>query len=542
MADGPSIPTPAELIAVSGPGAGALPSLSNNTASLVGFYLIGVSFLLLLTFTLFSLVSPAQNTYVDVFGFLVVPSVLIIGLFVVPAGMIWKYGSIKRQNRNQKVTLRFRFDSGNPHQRRRLVTFMLVSLFVTLPVVAVTSYQGYHYTDSVEFCSKVCHAVMEPQGTAFEHSAHARVACAECHIGAGAGWFVKSKLSGTRQVFKVFLDTYPRPIPPAITELRPARETCEQCHWPAKFFGSQLREIARFSPDENNTRRMLKMLVKTGGSDPRTGRAEGIHMHMALQGRIEYVATDEALQNVPWVRYTDDHGKEWIYRSDGLTAADPRPDGIVRRIDCMDCHNRAAHPFLSPQNATDDYLDVGRLDASLPFIKREAVAVLADEYPDVPTAEKNIRERIPAFYRQHYPDLWTARRADVENAAEIICEIYRFNFFPEMRVDWRTYPDNIGHRESSGCFRCHDGRHINQEGVPISSACETCHTFLNPAGPDGSMLAEGPFYHSMNLVQHGNLRCDQCHTGGVLKLCRDCHSSGDWLDTMGQGTFVPTGP
>ena len=517
-------------------------SLLNNWVSIVGFFFVGVAILLLLTFGLFTFVSPSANPYVDIIAFLILPGILVLGLIVVPVGIVLKHWRLRRHAATHVGILRLpQLDLNNRRTRGVLLLFLVVSVFVVLPVMAVSSYNGYHYTESTAFCGRLCHTVMEPQDTAYATSPHARVRCAECHIGEGASWFVKSKLSGTRQVLAVWRNSYPRPIPPAITELRPARETCERCHWPAKFYGSQLKQIAHFSPDEQNTRRVVKALLKTGGADESIGRVEGIHMHMVLTARVEYVALDPGLQEIPWVKYVTSTGEETIYRSDGKSAGDPRPEGIVRQVDCMDCHNRGAHHFRSPQQAVDLFLDVDRIDATLPFVKREAVAALTQPYPDVAAAEDGIERAITGFYRDSYPDIWKAQQVAVQQAAQAVRTIYRRNFFPDMKVTWQTYPENIGHLKSPGCLRCHDGEHVSNRGERISSSCDVCHTFLNPVEGQSNAMVEGQFQHSMNLVLHGNLRCNQCHTGGKLPLCRDCHTSGEWLDERGKEAFRPEG-
>jgi hypothetical protein len=517
-------------------------SLLNNWISIVGFFFVGVAILLLLTFGLFTLVSPSANPYVDIIAFLILPGILVLGLIIVPLGIVLKHWRLRRLAATHVGILRLpQLDLNNRRTRGAVLLFLLISIFVVLPALAVSSYNGYHYTESTAFCGRLCHTVMEPQATAYATSPHARVRCAECHIGEGASWFVKSKLSGTRQVLAVWRNSYPRPIPPAITELRPARETCEQCHWPAKFYGRQLKQIAHYSPDEQNTRRVVKALLKTGGADESIGRVEGIHMHMVLTARVEYVALDPGLQEIPWVKYVTSTGEETIYRSDGKSASDPRPEGVVRQVDCMDCHNRGAHHFRSPQQAVDLFLDVDRIDAALPFVKREAIAALTQPYPDVAAAEDGIERTITGFYGDNYPDIWKTRQASVKQAAEAIRTIYRRNFFPEMKVNWKTYPENVGHLESPGCLRCHDGEHINQRGERISSKCDVCHTFLNPVEGQSNALVEGEFQHSMDLVQHENLRCNQCHTGAKLPLCRDCHASGEWLDERGKEAFRPEG-
>lgn len=503
--------------------------LWNNFVTMGGLYVVVMAILTLLTFGLFTIVSPNANPYVDIVGYLVVPVLLLSGIALIPIGILFKSWRLRWRDPAQRLEFRFPHVDLNDPDQRRAAKVVVGGTFALLPIVGVSSYHGYHYTDSAEFCSKACHAVMEPQATTYENSPHARVACAECHIGEGASWFVKSKLSGTRQVLAVLRDTFSRPIPPAIHHLRPARETCEHCHWPKKFFGAQLREISHFAADETNTRRDIDMLLNTGGGDETTGRAQGIHLHMALAGRIEYLATDEQLQEIPWVRYTDEAGHAWIYRSDGRPSSDPIPEGQVRQLDCMDCHNRPAHNFRSPQEAVDISLDVGRIDTTLPFIKREAVAALVEPYPDVETAEREIGAHLLDFYQTNYPELWEARKASVNLAVDRVREIYRRNFFPAMKVTWTTYPDNIGHKESPGCFRCHEGRHVDQRGKRISHECNACHTFLNPVAPNGKtgVIHEGEFIHPYKLEgAHAQLRCSKCHTGGVSPApsCTGCHA------------------
>lgn len=512
--------------------------LLNNWISLTGLYLVGLAVVLLITFWGFTLLVGPSNPYLDIVGFLVLPGFVVMGLAVVPLGMILAYYR-RRRRRPGQVQLPH-VNLNEPRTRNVVLVFVGASIFIVLPILGISSYEGYHYTESSEFCGQVCHQVMEPQATTYATSPHARVSCAECHIGSGASWFVKSKLSGTRQILAVMQESYPRPIPPAITELRPARDTCEQCHWPAKFFGSQYREVVHYIPDEESTRRRVRMLLKTGGADASLARVEGIHAHMVLNARIEYIATDEKLQNIPWVRYEEKDGRIRIFRSDGLPSDATPPDGIRRQMDCMDCHNRGAHHFKPPQAALDLYLEAGRIDPSLPYIKREAVARLVADYPDVATAEQEIRTGLQDFYAAQYPDVKETKSAAIEAAIAAVQEIYRSNFFPYMRVDWRTYPENIGHLNSPGCLRCHDGRHVDQNGHAVSSDCDICHTFLQPAAPNSEHLIEGPFEHTLSLALHKNLRCDQCHSGGTLLLCRDCHGSGQWLEEAGQERFRRT--
>ncbi len=534
--DAPSLPTPKGL-ADPAHASGMIPPppilsvpLWNNFFTICGLLLVAFSLLLLATFALFEIVSPARNPYVDIIGYLVLPISLIAGIIIVPCGILLKSWRLRRRNPNQRLAFRYpHFDLSDPHQRRVAKAVFLGSI-VALPIVGVSSYHGYHYTDSSEFCGLACHSVMEPQSTTYARSPHARVACAECHIGEGAGWFVKSKLSGTRQVLATWRESYSRPIAPAIKHLRPAQDTCEHCHWPQKFYGAQLKEVPRFARDETNEDRGVTMLLNIGGGHSSAGPVEGIHWHMALASTIEYIATDDQLQVIPWIRMTDGLGEKTIYRSDGKPSSDPPPTGHPRSLDCMDCHNRPAHEFRAPQEAVDLMLSAGRIDQSLPFIKREAVKTLVQKYPDHETAERRIGSSLIGFYETTFPELWTSSRGavNIKQAVDVVREIYRTNFFPEMRVDWQTYPDNIGHLYSPGCFRCHDGKHINSQGKALDQDCNSCHSFLSRKGKGNGQrqLVEGPFEHPFELGGlHQGVRCDQCHSGGVLEnTCKTCHS------------------
>lgn len=514
-------PTPAS--------APARPVLWTNLITLFGLLLVGVGLVLLFTFWLFRLLSRAgdDNQYLNIIGYLVLPGILVSGLIVCPLGMLVRKWRIKYFGPIKHISA------------RAAVTFLGVTFFLILPVLGVSGYTGYHYTESTDFCGS-CHAVMEPQYARYQQSPHARVTCAGCHIGPGASPFVKSKLSGVRQVFKTALQTYPRPIPPAITSLRPARDTCEQCHWPAQFFGSQLQTITRFAHDEQNTRRDYEIRLKVGGDNKHLGRAEGIHMHML--DRVEYVATDPALQHIPWVRYTYEDGRTVVYRSDGEPSGDPPPSGDVRKLDCIDCHNLSGHEFPSPQRAVDHALNIHQIDETLPYIKHMAVNVLDHEYPSVDAANAGIAQTLEEFYKTKYPEIWSTRRDAVNQAIEGVRHIYRDTIFPYMKVDWRTYPNNIGHMESLGCFRCHDGLHIAENGRAISSDCMSCHTFLMRQSPDGP-ITEGSFSHPMKIHDswqglgvHHRMLCSDCHDGGTKAVgepipetaCGDCHSSGRW--------------
>ena len=509
--------------------------LWTNFITLAGLLCVGIGMVLFLTFWLFQLLSSSSrdNQYLNVVGFMILPGILTMGLVLCPIGILLR----KRRLRHGPVWF---------VSTRHALIFLAVSFFLILPVLGVGGYQGYQYTESAEFCGTVCHN-MNPQWTRYEQSPHERVTCAGCHVGPGAPSFVKAKLAGLRQVYFTLTNNVPRPVPPAITELRPARETCEQCHWPFQFFGSVLKKIIHYAPDEKNTRHDYDILIRVGGVNNALGKSEGIHMHML--DRVDYVADDPRLDHISWVRYTYPDGQTVVFRSDGKTSHDPAPQGNMRRLDCIDCHNYAGHDFNSPNKAVNHALSVGWLDVNFPYIKREAVRALSDNYTSKPQALAGIAQTLENFYQTSYPDIWKSNRDQLAKNVAAVQDIYKANFFPEYKVDWRTYPSHVGHMESAGCFRCHDGLHVADDGRAIVSTCATCHTFLYRQEKPG-MIREQAFDHMAKINDYWNatengtggphqkLLCSDCHDGAMGTIgyqdpslgnaCGDCHKEGRW--------------
>ncbi len=503
--------------------------LWRNTLTYIGSALALLSGLSIFTFLFIELITPNPNPYLGLFTFLILPVILIIGSSIALLGLILtRLRTVVRAGKGALVEYYPHIDLRKEGHRKALIGIGAAVALAT-PFVAFMSYQGYHYTDSNEFCGQVCHTVMESQYLAHKQSPHSRVECATCHIGRGASWYVKSKISGIRQVIAVARNSYPRPIPSAIKELRPARETCERCHWPQKFYGDQLVTINHFSADDKNTLRPIRMLVKTGGNDPTTGPPGGVHWHMALGHTIEFIATDEDLQEIPWVRATDQMtNAQRIFRSDGLRSSDPPPDGEIRLMDCMSCHNRATHIFREPWRAADQALMADPELVTFPYAKRELVNAVSKQYPTKEEGSHAVATAIEDFYLINYPDLVKTKRPALERLIAAGRRMYSLISFPEMNITWKTYPNNIGHKNFPGCFRCHAGDHVEDNGRPISHACGTCHTFLTPEGGDSesALIRAGDFIHPIDLKgKHADLRCDKCHDGGPAPkpTCEGCH-------------------
>jgi nitrate/TMAO reductase-like tetraheme cytochrome c subunit len=442
------------------------------------------------------------NPYIGILTYLVAPGFLVIGLFIGALGAYLRHRQIVKTSGPLPP---LRIDLTRPRDRR-LFGFFLAGSVVFLLISAVGSYKTYHFTESVQFCGQACHGVMKPELITYLHSPHARVACAECHIGKGAAWYVRSKLSGTYQVYATMAKKYPRPIPTPVKNLRPAQETCEECHWPKKFVGSLERSYAYFLGDETNTPFTVRMLLNVGGGDPTHGPESGIHWHMNVKNKIEYLATDEARQKIPWVRMTDQQGVVTEFRLPRFTNAVEQAS--VRRMDCMDCHNRPAHRYQSPNSAVNLSMELRKIDRSLPYIKTNALFALTRSY----TNDTQALQSIATLLAERYPG-----DARIRPTIDAVQEIYTNNFFPEMKASWKVYPDNIGHKDWPGCFRCHDGLHKTPDGKRSIKAndCNACHTIL--AQGQGAELEQftpkgQKFKHPGDEVDGA---CNDCHTGGL---------------------------
>jgi hypothetical protein len=481
---------------------------------MIGFVLSACALFAVLFLIAMDLMGGFENPYVGILTYIIAPSFLTGGLLLVAGGALWE-----RRRRHHmapgEVPRYLRIDFNNPHHRNVFLTVAIVTAIFLL-LTAFGSYQTFHFSESVQFCGKTCHDVMKPEYTAYQNSPHARVACAQCHIGEGAEWFVKAKLSGSYQVYSVLANKYPRPIPTPISNLRPAQETCEKCHWPQKFFGNAERVNRHFLADTNNTPWTIALLMKVGGGDPTHGPVGGIHWHMNVGGTVEYIASDHARQKIPWVRITDKDGKVTVFESEDEKL---KPEQIAaatpRRVDCVDCHNRPAHNYNAPGRSVNVAISTGRISTNLPSIKKNAVELLTGEYQTTPEAMTGIAAKLGERYKD-FPDKQVVQQA-ISETQKIYCQ----NFFPEMKVNWRAYPNNIGHTIFAGCYRCHDGKHKSADGKAITHDCNACHTIISQG--NGEKLATiSPkgleFEHPVDIGDlWKEMNCADCHNGGLTQ-------------------------
>ncbi len=462
--------------------------LSQNTLSLIGVVLTTSSALTLIGFWMYDFMLPGPpHPYVGILLFLILPGVFVLGLLLIPIGI-----GLRRRQLQQigdLPTVYPAIDLKTPMVRNSLL-FIGFATILNVMIFGLASYKSVSYMDSKEFCGLSCHTVMAPEYGAYENSPHSRVECVQCHIGPGAGWFVRAKLSGLRQVFAVTFHTYSRPIPSPVKYLRPARDTCEQCHWPQRFSGDKFILKTNYKDDEKNTPMTTALVMKIGGWAP--SGSVGIHgRHLDDGSRIHYISTDERRQVIPVVYYTDDKGKIVEYVSTDIKVNKQELEkGEKRTMDCIDCHNRPTHAFELPANAVDLRMSRGLISPELPYIHKKAVELLKADYPDRDTAQRQIVEGIENYYRTSFPDLYASKRALIEQSAENLARIYLRNIFPDMKMSWGVHPNNLGHNDFPGCFRCHDGSHTSADGQTISNDCTTCHNLLAVQEENPKMLAD----------------------------------------------------
>ena len=512
------------------------PSLLRNYISFIGFAIVAASVTSIALLLLVEFTGDTKNPYADLITYILIPSILGFGLFVVFVGVLIERR--RRRTRPESEIARFPvLDLNNPQRRRTFLVFMSLA-FAFLFISAFGSYRAYEYTESVTFCGEACHSVMRPEFIAYNASAHAKVRCVECHVGSGPDAYVRSKFSGARQLYGVVTGHYSRPIDTPVLNMRSANETCQKCHWSEKFHGEKLKVFSHYGYDEANSLSETKLLIKIGGGSASGGPVGGIHWHMNVANEISYIATDENRQEIPWVRMKSADGSVVEYTSKKNGLSKPQIDNAPKlAMDCISCHNRPAHVFLSPNNAVDQSLADGKLDISIPFLKSKAVETLSRSYTTTEEAVASIKSDLDEYYRTTYPAVYAEKRLLIDSAITEVQRIYQTYFFPEMKTDWSSHGNNIGHFNAQGCFRCHDGQHFSPEGKVIRNECNICHTTISQTfARQPVAVKDGMFQHPVNIADRNTWQCAACHKGDrsfkhplnlgdISKFqCADCHT------------------
>ncbi len=484
--------------------------------SFFGSLIAGFCFILIAFLFVVSQFFMKSGGYVGLIIYIILPMILIIGLIMIPIGMFLKN---RREKRGKTEDTRWKvIDLNNKRTRNAMIVFV-IGTFIILFASAIGSYKAFHYTESTKFCGQLCHSVMSPEYTAYQQSAHANVKCVECHVGEGADWYVKSKLSGLYQVYSVLFHKYPKPIPTPIHNLRPARETCEKCHWPDKFYADRLVNRVSYLTDTFNTECNISLKMKIAGSISSEGHGNGIHRHINPNVKIEYISRNEHRDTIPWVRYTNlETGDTIIYIDEYEPLKKKQLLSLnTRTMDCMDCHNRPSHLFNSPTDYIDDGLNKGIIPKDLPFIKQISMQVLKKKFNTKDSTFNFIKDSINGFYKKHHPDIYKNKKNIIDKAITGIQKEFAKNSFPEMKVYADSYTNHIGHQESKGCFRCHSGQLISKSGQRISNDCNLCHTIVYEK--IGDSIRTTNIYNSLEFKHPADIdeawreaACSECHS------------------------------
>lgn len=438
--------------------------LTQHWLSLLGVALLGTALISWLFVLPLQIRGHASNPYIGIIVFLILPVIFFLGLALVPIGVYLS----KRQIREKFTEPTF----DRKGALRRLAWFFGLVTLLNVLIGTQLTYRAVEHMETPQFCGGSCHT-MNPELAAYQDSPHSRVECVECHVAPGAAGWISSKRNGIRQLVETVLRTSPKPIPSALetNRLVPARETCENCHWPQMFGGARLRVFSKYAEDETNTRTETVLMMLVGGN-----RISGIHgAHFGPGVHIRFAAADPKRQTIPWVEYRNTRTGD----SRTFIGPDSSPDsarGLPEfDMECVDCHNRPTHAFELPERAIDKALALGRIPVTLPFIKKESVALLKADYTSSGEAAEKLPASFVAFYQQNYPDIAAKRKQDIQEAGRAVLDVYQRNVFPDLKVTWGTYPNNLGHTDFPGCFRCHDGSHAAADGKTISQDCGSCH-------------------------------------------------------------------
>lgn len=499
-----------------------LPPTLVNPISLLGATIAVFALVITLILLVLGATGTIANPYTGILTFLLGPGALALGLFMIPIGAIREGRRLARLGVVPRALPAL--DLNDPGQRRTLVIFAAVTAGI-LSFMATTTWGAAEFMESREFCAEVCHRVMEPEGAAYASSPHARVTCVSCHIGPGAPWLVRSKISGLRQVFNYTFNTYERPINVPIEDLRPSRDTCEQCHWPERFYGDRLRSFVHFAPDEKNTFRSQPLVFRVGGSE----QGQGVHWHTTA--KVWYLPLDEDRSEIGWVKVERPDGStdEFVLADKKDQVTQERIQREQRFMDCIDCHNRAAHNFPPIEDEVDAAMLRGAISPDVPFIKRQIMQSIGDVRAQL--SEEQYRqtmrriEAIEDYYRTQQAQAYSQYGPQIKRAVAEASSIYRRSVFPDMDVAPGIYPD---WRRHDGCMRCHGkltGTTGTATGRNIGALCLSCHYPSQVAPPPPAEVPAGTAPQQAQripilpaVVTHsvqGRGKCTACHQPGA---------------------------
>jgi nitrate/TMAO reductase-like tetraheme cytochrome c subunit len=413
-----------------------------------------------------------------------------------------------------------RFFFPSPDSPRLILILPYATLGLLTLLLLFGGVHGWEYTNSPEFCGTACHT-MPPQDITYKQSPHANVTCEECHIGRTSFFNqLTRKSQGLHEMYYMTFKLYEYPI--RAKALRPARDTCEKCHQPETFSGDSLRVLTRFDDDLNNTQSNIYLILKTGGGAKREGLGRGIHWHIV--NKVEYYATDELSQEIPYVRVYNDDGTTTEYTDieAGFDKA-TMDESQLKTMDCVTCHNRVTHEFKIPTDSVDEAMARGLIDPTIPLIHQKAVEVLAVSYTSREEAFAAF-EGLENYYMN--TDYYPGHGEQIKAAIQALKDIFDRTVFLEQKIDFTTHPNNLGHINSPGCFRCHDGKHLDVNDQAIRLECNVCHSVPVVAGKDDFVatieISRGP-----EPDTHRNPNWISLHNQAFGASCSACHTMED---------------
>jgi nitrate/TMAO reductase-like tetraheme cytochrome c subunit len=396
---------------------------------------------------------------------------------------------------------------------------VLVIIFIALVSGGI---YGWQYSDSPSFCGYVCHT-MPPENAVYLISPHANVYCSECHVGRSLfGTEVARKAQDAREIFAQVFHTYEFPI--QANQTRPAAETCEKCHQPVAFSGNKTIVIDHYLPDKNNTSLSTYLMMKTGGGANLQGVASGIHWHVI--NKVEFYATDPLSQNIPFVRVVNADGTTTDYvDTESNFDSSTIDESKLQTVDCITCHNRVTHDFVPPARSVDNAMAAGKISPTIPEIRLKAVEVLSVPYQSRDLAMSGIAG-LQNYYIQYYSDFYSRNVDSIQSAITELQYIYDHTVFLDQKVDWTTHPNNLGHVDFPGCFRCHDGKHVNSEQAAIRLECNLCHS-IPVVVTSQDFVADIQINRGPEPQSHLNSNWISLHHNAIDATCSNCHTTAD---------------
>ena len=415
---------------------------------------------------------------------------------------------------------RFFFPPAGSPRWVRLLPYITLGLLTAF--VVVSSAYAWDYTNSPPFCGETCHT-MPPEYSAYQTSPHARIACVECHIGREfVGNQILRKAGDIKHIVALAFKKYEFPI--TAGEMRPAREICEKCHSPEKFSDDSFRQVTHYGDDKDNTPTTILLFLKTGGGSKRQGLGRGIHWH--IENRILYYPTDQHEQTIPYIRVYNDDGSadEFVDLESNFDPASVS-EADLKEMDCITCHNRITHLVPTPEASLDKALDLKLIDPAIPEIRLKGVEVLRAAYLSQDQGLNGIAG-LENYYQVYYADYYASNRDTIQSAIATLQDIYRQTVFLEQKSDWKSHANNVGHKDFPGCFRCHDGKHLNADGQAIRLECNVCHSVPVVVGPQDFVtnieISRGPEPES-----HKNPNWIAGHRTHLGPTCALCHTTSN---------------